>query len=81
MIADISIPFAKTLKPSMEEFVNFEQFVENCDKDKSLQACGCFKVTFYSNQSKIIRLSLLKAGKLGKIQSSKSLTIWLFILP
>lgn len=44
MIADISIPFAKTLKPSMEEFVNFEQFVENCDKDKSLQACGCFKV-------------------------------------
>lgn len=47
MISDISIPFGKTLKPTYEEFLKFDQFMENCEKDKSLQGTGIFKVPFY----------------------------------
>lgn len=44
MIDGVNIPFGKTFKPSLEEFEDFEQFMENCDKDRSLKDTGIFKV-------------------------------------
>lgn len=44
-MTDSEIPLAKILHPSFDEFVDFEQFVENIDHDKSLQQYGLVKVT------------------------------------
>ena len=43
-MTDNEIPLAKILRPSFDEFVGFEQFVENIDRDKSLQEYGLVKV-------------------------------------
>jgi len=44
MISDIEIPFTKVLRPSMQEFSNFEEFVEGLDNDKALQEYGMLKI-------------------------------------
>jgi len=44
MISDIEIPFTKVLRPSMQEFSNFEEFVEGLDNDKTLQEYGMLKI-------------------------------------
>ncbi len=48
MISEQEIPFTKILRPSLQEFSDFEEFVEELDRDKSLQNYGMFKVkTFF----------------------------------
>lgn len=47
MTSDIEIPFAKILHPTWEEFQNFDQFMENCDKDPKMHNYGMFKVCHF----------------------------------
>jgi len=44
MTSEPEIPLAKILRPSMQEFSNFEEFVEGLDQDKALQNYGMLKV-------------------------------------
>jgi jumonji domain-containing protein 2 len=44
MISDTEIPLSKILRPTMEEFANFDDFVENLDHDKLFQNYGLVKV-------------------------------------
>lgn len=46
MISDNEIPFAKVYKPSLEEFADFERFVENLDNEKVYENYGLVKVEF-----------------------------------
>lgn len=46
MISENEIPFAKVLKPSLEEFADFERFVENLDNEKVYENYGLVKVEF-----------------------------------
>jgi len=54
MISDIEIPFTKVLRPSMQEFSNFEEFVEGLDNDKALQEYGMLKVFIDLSHFRII---------------------------
>jgi len=44
MINDVDIPLAKIMRPSAEEFNDFEQFIENLDQEKIFNNNGLVKV-------------------------------------
>jgi len=50
MINDVDIPLAKIMRPSPEEFNDFEQFIENLDQEKIFSNNGLVKVKILSQK-------------------------------
>ena len=82
MINDTDIPITKILRPTAEEFSDFEQFIEKLDQEQLFSNYGVIKVKNRKSSpfTHQFRLSPLPSGRHANLLMFMTLTIYPYML-